>query len=416
MRLQAASPRSRRSRRHTGIAAAGVALAMIATLGCREDAGSPTGPEPVSAEGATLAAPLAFVQVSTGAFHSCGVTENGRAYCWGGNNAGQLGDGTIFGNTARTTPSAVIGGLRFRHVSAGYEHSCGLTTEDRVYCWGQNFFGQLGNGTQGSDHFQVATPAEILGGRRFRQVRAGYSHTCAITTARVAFCWGENLRGQVGDGTSGVNRDVPVRVLGDHGWAQLTGGGAHTCGVTQDHQLFCWGLNEHGQLGNGTTTSRTRPVPVSGGREFRQVEAGGEHTCAVSTSDLAYCWGRNFQGSLGDGTQADRLTPGAVAGSRRFANVSAGANHSCGVTLPGRGFCWGLNSQGQVGDGTLESRLKPVALAVPLALKAIVASNLIHTCGVTTANRAYCWGAGGLLGDGTRTLRAVPVPVVGPAS
>jgi alpha-tubulin suppressor-like RCC1 family protein len=388
---------------------------MIATLGCREDAGSPTDPEPTSAEGAALAAPLAFVQVSTGAFHTCGVAADGRAYCWGGNNAGQLGDGTIFGTTPRTTPSAVIGGLRFRHVSAGYEHSCGVTTDDRVYCWGQNFFGQLGNGTQGSDHFEVPTPAEVVGGHRFRQVRAGYSHTCAITPAGLAFCWGENIRGQVGDGTSGVNRDVPVRVLGNHRWAQLTGGGAHTCGVTQSHQLFCWGWNEHGQLGNGTTISRLRPIPVSGGREFRQVEAGGEHTCAASTSDLAYCWGRNVDGSLGDGTLSDRLTPGAVAGSRRFANVSAGSTHSCGVTLQGRGFCWGRNSQGQVGDGTLNSRLTPVALAVPLALKAIAASNLVHTCAVTTTNRAYCWGNGGLLGDGTTTRRLFPVPVVGPS-
>ena len=230
-----------------------------------------------SPELAVASAPLSFAQVSSGTFHSCGVTTDGRAYCWGGNDKGQLGDGTTFINTARTTPSAVIGGLRFRHVSVGYEHSCGVTLDDRVFCWGLNFSGQLGNGTQGSDHFSGATPAEVVGGRRFRQVRAGYSHTCAITRANVAYCWGDNLYGQLGDGTTTGDgpfnsRATPVRVLGGlHGPA--SGGGVHTCGVTQTDQVYCWGLNENGQLGVGNTVNRTRPVPVSGGRQFRQVEA-----------------------------------------------------------------------------------------------------------------------------------------------
>jgi alpha-tubulin suppressor-like RCC1 family protein len=393
-----------------------VAVLMIAAMGCRDGGESLTEPGLAVTDQAAATAPLAFVQVSTGAFHSCGVTEDGRAFCWGGDDKGQLGDGGTLFNATRTTPVAVVGGLRFRHVSAGYEHTCGLTTDDRVYCWGLNFFGQLGNGTEGSDHFQVSTPAEVLGGRRFRQVRAGYSHTCAITTSAVAFCWGENIYGQIGDGTSGVNRPAPVRVLGSQEWAQLSGGGEHTCGVTKTDQLFCWGWNEHGQLGNATTTNRTRPIPVSGGRAFRQVEAGGEHSCAVTTGDLAFCWGLNFQGALGDGTTAERLTPGAVAGSRRFAHVSAGAYHACGVTLSGRGFCWGLNGSGQVGDGTFGNRFTPKSLAVPLELRQVMASNMAHTCGITTSNRAYCWGTGGLLGDGTLTRRAFPVAVLGPAA
>lgn len=391
-----------------------LAFALIAALGCRDGGESLTGPGAAVPDGAAATAPLAFVQVSTGAFHSCGVTEDGRAYCWGGNDKGQLGDGATLFNATRTTPKAVVGGLRFRHVSAGHEHTCGLTTENRVYCWGLNFWGQLGNGTEGSDHFQVSTPAEVVGGRRFRQVRAGYSHTCAITMTYAAFCWGENIYGQVGDGTSGVNRPVPVRVLGGLAWAQLTGGGEHTCGVTRTDRLYCWGWNEHGQLGNGNTANRSRPTPVSGGRAFRQVEAGGEHTCAVTTGDLAYCWGRNFQGALGDGTVSDRLTPGAVVGLRRFAHVSAGANHTCGVTLSGKGYCWGLNGSGQLGDGTLVSRPRPVSLAVSLSLRQIMASNMAHTCAVTTSNRAYCWGTGGLLGDGTLTRRPFPTAVVGP--
>jgi alpha-tubulin suppressor-like RCC1 family protein len=386
-----------------------IALAAGA-LGCDQDSFAPGAPES-SPELAAAAAPLSFAQVSTGAFHSCGVTTDGRAYCWGGNDKGQLGDGTTFSNTVRTTPSAVIGGLRFRHVSVGYEHSCGITLDDRAFCWGLNFFGQLGNGTQGSDHFSVATPAEVIGGRRFRQVRAGWSHTCAITRANVAYCWGENNYGQLGDGTT-TWRPRPVRVLGSVSWRQLSGGAEHTCGVSQTDQVYCWGLNENGQLGIGNTVNRTRPVPVSGGRPFRQVEAGGHHTCAVTTGNLAYCWGLNLMGALGDGTTTRRLTPGAVAGLRRFAHLSAGDLHTCGVTLTGRGFCWGRNETAQLGDGTLANRLTPVQLG-NLALRQ-VSAGLLHSCGVTTGNRAYCWGSGGLLGDGTRTLRLVPVAVVGP--
>lgn len=397
----------------------GGALALTAAaLGCGQDSFAPSEPgsSPELAT-ATASAPLSFVQVSTGTFHSCGVTSDGRAYCWGGNDKGQLGDGTTFINVSRTTPSAVIGGLRFRHVSAGYEHTCGVTVDDRVYCWGLNFFGQLGNGTLGSDHFSVATPKEVVGGRQYRQVRAGYSHTCAITRANVAYCWGENHYGQLGNGTTTAAPGIatPVRVLGAIAWRQLSGGGEHTCGVSQSDQVYCWGFNANGQLGIGNTITRTKPVPVSGGRQFRQVEAGGSHTCAVTTGNLAYCWGFNFNGALGDGTTTQRLTPGAVAGLRRFDHVNAGDLHTCGVTLTGRAFCWGRNEIGRLGDGTPINRLTPAPVAGGLTFS-LISAGLFHSCGVTTSNRAYCWGSGGLLGDGTLTQRLVPVPVVAPAS
>jgi alpha-tubulin suppressor-like RCC1 family protein len=390
-----------------------MALALAA-LGCR-DAESPTAPESAAPELATVAPPgaLPFAQVSTGTYHSCGVTTGGRAYCWGGDDKGQLGDGQMPINTSRTTPVAVLGGLRFRHVSAGYEHTCGVTTEYRVYCWGLNFFGQLGRGTQGSDNFSFSTPAEVVGGRRYRQVRAGYSHTCAITLEDVAFCWGENGYGQLGDGTT-TWRPRPVRVLGTMAWRQLSGGGEHTCGVTKSDQLYCWGLNDHGQLGTGRTTNSARPAPVSGGRQFHQVEAGGYHSCGVTTAYAAYCWGLNFNGALGDGTTIERHTPGAVAGLRRFDHVNAGDLHTCGVTRAGKGFCWGRNETGQLGDGSLTNRLTPVAVAGGLELQ-MVSSGLVHTCAVTTDHRAWCWGSAGPLGDGTLIRRLVPVPVVAPS-
>ena len=387
-------------------------VVLGAGLGCGEDAESPTGPqEPTAPALATGAPALAFVQVSGGAFHTCGVTTVGQAYCWGGNSYGQLGDGTT---THRVVPTAVLGGLRFRHVSVGYDHTCAATTENRVYCWGLNMWGQLGDGTKGGDNWRVR-PVAVTGGRRFRQVRAGWSHTCAITPSDVAFCWGYNGNGQLGDGTiTSAGRATPVRVLGALSWQLLTGGGEHTCGVTQTNQIYCWGLNDRGQLGNGTTTRRLWPSPVSGGRQFRQVDAGSFHTCAVTTGDLAYCWGSNRFGGLGDGTTAGRLTPGAVAGLRRFNHVSAGDLYTCGVTLARRVFCWGWNESGQLGDGTLVNRPTPVRLGISLDMRLVAAGNW-HTCGVTTDDRAYCWGAGGgRIGDGTTPNRLLPVPVAGP--
>ena len=391
--------------------------AMAAALGCSDGPQAPTTPaEPaapaLAAASATTA--LSFIQVSLGFSHTCGVTTDNRAYCWGGNNYGQLGNGTTTYTTSQTTPVAVEGGLRFRHVSAGYDHTCGLTTGDRVYCWGLNMWGQVGDGTKGGDNWRTS-PVPVAGDRRFRQVRAGWSHTCAITPTDVAFCWGYNGHGQLGDGTiTAAGRAAPVRVLGGLRWSQLTGGGEHTCGVTTGNRLYCWGLNENGQLGDGSTTERLAPRAVSGGREYRQVDAGGlAHTCATSTADVAYCWGWNGFGQLGDGTTTQRPTPGAVAGLRRFDHLNAGHYHTCGVTLAGRTFCWGRNDQGQLGDGTTAQHLKPVQTGVGLDMRQ-VSGGLYHTCGVTTADRAYCWGAAGLLGDGTTIRHLTPVPVAAP--
>jgi alpha-tubulin suppressor-like RCC1 family protein len=246
-------------------------------------------------------------------------------------------------------------------------------------------------------------------------VRAGWSHTCAITPADVAFCWGENGSGQLGDGTlEGAGRAVPVRVKGGLAWEQLSGGANFTCGVTTGQRLYCWGSNEWGQLGDGSTIPRLTPRAVSGGRSYRQVDAGGAgHVCAVSTEDLAYCWGLNLMGALGDGTTSNRLTPGAVAGLRRFDHLNAGHYHTCGVTRSGKTFCWGRNDLGELGDGTNSQRLKPVAVAGSLTMRQ-VSAGLYHTCGVTSGDRAYCWGNGQLLGDGNTTPDFVPVPVAPP--
>ncbi len=390
---------------------AGLALAFV---GCAGETTAPDG-APSAPAAATSSAPLSFAQLSVGYMHTCGVTTGGKAYCWGANDFGQLGDGHPMGNVAQTRPVAVAGGLIFRHVSAGHQHTCGVTTDDRVYCWGQNGFGQIGHGTsaQGNDdHFMYITPTRVLGDRRYRQVRVGFEHSCAITRDQAAFCWGYGFDGELGDGGT-TYRTTPVRVLGSQSWRQLSGGGRHTCGVTFENRVYCWGFNEKGQLGIGNTSDRSRPAPVSGGLPFRQVEAGTEHTCAITTEQRAYCWGLNFMGALGDGTTSQRLTPGAVAGLRRWTDLSAGDVHSCGVAASALAYCWGSNALALLGDGTADSRLTPTQVGSTLSFR-MVSGNAFNTCAVTTTNLAYCWGTGGLLGDGTTNRRYSPWPVVGP--
>jgi hypothetical protein len=234
---------------------------LVAALGCREDAQSPTAPEPGPAVNSTAVIALSFRQVSAGVGHTCGVTTDNLAYCWG-RNFGSLGDGTT---TDRLTPVAVAGGLRFRQVTAGRGHNCGVTTDDLAYCWGLNDSGQLGDGTTTTR----LTPVAVAGGRRFLRVSAGDLHTCAVNPFDVAFCWGNNRFSQLGDNTT-TQHLAPVRVVGGLRFRQVTAGafglrpGPHTCGVTTGNLGYCWGRNDDGQLGDGTLKIRRRPTAVAG--------------------------------------------------------------------------------------------------------------------------------------------------------
>ena len=389
-------------------------MLAVALARCGGDGG--TSPNP----------PLIFAAIEAGSQHTCGVTTASSAYCWGSNDRGQLGEGTT---TARSRPVLVAaGGLTFAAVSLN-GHTCALVPARVAYCWGRNDFGQLGVGTTTgpescatpSGPFSCSTvPMPVVGAVPFAAISVGGGHTCAVTAAGAAYCWGWNDYGQLGDGTT-TTRSSPVLVAAPAGvtFVAVSAGETHSCAVTATGDAYCWGLNQSGWLGDGTTTTRLSPVLVAApaGVTFAAVSAARSHTCGVTPAGAAYCWGLNGSGQLGNGdaTMATQYTPVLVTvpAGVTFAEVSAGDYHTCGLTPARVAYCWGDGTAGQVGDGATQIRLTPVGVTGGLTF-AVVSAGQVHTCGMTPAGAAYCWGSNdfGQLGDGTMTNRSSPVLVV----
>lgn len=347
---------------------------------------------------------LTFVQLDAGNSHTCGVTIVAAAYCWGA-GGGRVGDGTI---EQRLTPTPVVGGLRFLEVSAGGSHSCGVTTEHVAYCWGSGFDGQLGNGTIFSGS---STPSAVSGGLSFATISAGHAHSCGVTTGSVAYCWGSNVDGRLGDGTTDT-RATPTLVSGALSFAQVSAGGFHSCGVTPTGTAYCWGENFGGQLGDGSNTTSLTPTMAQGNLVFERITTGFVHTCGITAGRLAYCWGFNPAGQLGDGTTTLRETPTPVSGGLSFAEVSGGSDHTCAVTTGNVAYCWGFNDYGRLGDGTSVQHNAPNPVSGALRF-AYVGAGFLHSCGLTTDNVVYCWGgnANGQHGNGTTNDSLVPLRV-----
>ena len=289
---------------------------------------------------------LTFSQISTGRDHTLGITTSGIAYAWGTNGVGQLGDNTI---TAKSTPVAVCGGLTFSQISAGNQFSLGLTTTGIAYGWGTNATGQLGDNTIVSQR----TPIAVCGGLTFSQLSAGRGSSgfsLGITTTGIAYAWGVNTNGQLGD-NSITSRITPVAVCGGLTFSQISAGGSHSLGITTTGVAYAWGLNTNGQLGDNSITSRITPVAVCGGLTFSQISAGDSYSLGITTTGVAYAWGLNTSGQLGDNTTVSKRTPVAICGGLTFSRVSAGGGNSLGITTTGVAYAWGVNGSGQLGDG-----------------------------------------------------------------
>jgi alpha-tubulin suppressor-like RCC1 family protein len=317
--------------------------------------------------------------------------------------------------TVPTTTTASWTSLTFRQVSGGWTHACGVTTDNHAYCWGSNGNGQLGNGTNsgpevcrsGVDWICSRTPVLVAGGYSFRQVSAGFEFSCGVTTRDVVLCWGHNQLGQLGNGTT-TDRVRPVRITNQVRIRAVTTGFHHACAVSIGDIVYCWGGNESGQLGDGTTKDRLMPTRRAVGVHFKTVSAGYRHSCGVSLDDRAYCWG---DPSLSYGIQ---LVPTAVRGGLTFKDVHSGYHRTCGVAEDDRAYCWGenddnLGSVSPTPDSLYQNTPRLVAGGQHYLA---VSTNLQPSCGVTTEHATYCWGfTDPSLGDGTTRSSITPVKV-----
>ena len=351
---------------------------------------------------------VSFTSVHVGAFHACGLTALGEALCWGANSQGQVGNGELFDVA---TPSPVFQGtLAFRGLSAGSAHTCAITSDSLAYCWGDNSRGQLG---VGSSSFPRAAPEQVVGGLKFKQISAGGTHTCGLTTDGVIYCWGFEDGGRLGNGqsTSGQSRPSPDTVFGGLRFSEVTAGGEHTCAIDLDQRTFCWGTGTFGQIGNGAAGSVVEPTEVAGGLTFATVTAGGNHTCALTFDGTAFCWGEAGSAQLGNGSLGDKDVPTQVAGGNVFVKISAGGNHTCAVS--GDAFCWGLNESGEVGDGTTEIRLEPTKVSFSGQFATVEAGKgpaQTVSCGFSDEQVVRCWGFGGAGQLGTGSFDDAPFP------
>ncbi len=300
--------------------------------------------------------------------------------------------------------------LIFTSLSLGTFHSCGLTGAGIAYCWGKNSEGQLGDGSV----INRAVPKPVASGLTFVSVSArGAYHSCGVTTDGVGYCWGSDEKGQLGDGST-LFSPVPLPVAGGLTFASITVERSHTCGITIGGQAYCWGYNGFAGLGDGSKSNSPVPVPVAGGLEWTSVSPGSGHTCGLTTGGTAYCWGANESGQLGIGTNEESLVPVPAAGGLSFTALASRDVHTCGVAFDGSVYCWGSNIFGELGDGTTAGSNLPVQVT-GLSRFSTLGAGSYHTCAITLSGSVSCWGANreGQLGIGNTAESHIPIQVWG---
>ena len=361
--------------------------------------------------------PQAMSELSAGDSHTCALTADGAAECWGFNSIGQIGNGTTTDAHIPTGVSGLTSGVVA--VAAGGTHTCALTSAGAVLCWGSNGNGQLGASTAPSPYSLV--PVAVTGlSPGVVAIAAGFEHTCALTSGGAVLCWGSNGNGQLGASTATLPYSlVPVAVTGlTPGVVAIAVGFEHTCALTSGGAVLCWGANTYGQLGNNSSTDSHVPFAVSGltsGVTAISAGAEGYHTCALTSAGGAQCWGANFYGQLG--STSSLLVPVPVSGLATGATaIGAGANHTCASTSAGA-MCWGYDVDGELGNNTMNNLSNPTPVPVTgltSGVAAVAAGGDAfgdHSCALMADGSARCWGrnANGQLGNNTTIGSPVPV-------
>ena len=420
---------------------------------------TPSDTTTTSAETAIPQHKNALISITAGGEHSCTLREDGTISCWGNNTAGQLGNGQSGENADSSVPVEVKGIENTTAITAGSLHSCALSENGTISCWGDNTYGQLGNGQSGDDRddrsADSAVPVEVAGITDATAITAGgnwnHSHSCALHQDGTISCWGDNSYGQLGNGQSGytlessdpiyedgdisyfprqIESSLPVKVEGITNAKAIATGYTHSCALHQDGTISCWGSNKYGQLGNGQSADdwydrsadSAVPVEVAGITDATAISAGYEHSCALHLTGTISCWGSNG-GQLGSKQIAESSVPVGVIDITDATAITTGFRHSCALRKDGTISCWGDNYEGQLGNGQSGPNTyspdspEPVKVAGITDATAITAGgnwNNGHSCTLHLDGAISCWGDNthGQLGNGSKDNFSEPAKVV----
>lgn len=366
------------------------------------------------ADSARVVVRLYLSMISVGDMHTCGVTAVGSALCWGGNSHGELGTGDY---DHRPQPSRSAHGYRFRSIAAAGGFTCAVATDDRGYCWGDDSMMELGESLAGKTS---SVPMAIAGGLSLQSVSGSQmAHACGLSTDGSAWCWGYNRFGMVGHG---ILRDEPepVAVVGGLSFTDLHSSYFRTCAVEASGSVYCWGHGGPTQIGDPAAAMDTcdgldcalAPMQAASPEAFSQVSVSATHSCAVTRDADVYCWGSNDAGQLGIGGYQDGAVPTRVGLAAAAMTVVTGRVHSCALLVDGTAHCWGDNTQGQLGSGAWSSTDLPQPVTGGLQFQ-YLSAGFHQTCALTDSGKAYCWGrnAERQLGVGDDPAYAAPTSV-----
>ena len=305
----------------------------------------------------TAAGGTNWKQVSGGDDFTAAIKYDGTLWTWGWNNVGQLGDNTT--GTRSSPITTIAGGTNWKQVSTGLGHTAAIKTNGELWVWGVNSYGVLGTNNISNYSSPVTT---IAGGTNWQQVACGYYHTAAIKTDGTLWTWGFNSYGGLGTNNTSSYSSPVTTSGGGTNWKQVTAGVGHTAAIKTDGTLWTWGGNDYGQLGDNTITAKSSPITtIAGGTNWKQVIVGYYHTAAIKTNGELWTWGRNDFGQLGNNNTSSYSSPvTTIAGGTNWKSVAGGGYHTLAIKTDGTLWTWGSNSSGQLGDNTTSSRSSPI--------------------------------------------------------
>ncbi|MFZ3009609.1 MAG: prepilin-type N-terminal cleavage/methylation domain-containing protein [Candidatus Microsaccharimonas sp.] len=373
-----------------------------------------------------------------GSSRNCAISRGNTAYCWGTNTYGQLGNNSTTNSAipAAVLTTGVLSGKTIKSLTLGYQHTCAIASDDKVYCWGRNNYGQLGNSTTTDSSVPVVVSTTgVLSGKTIKSLVAGFAHTCALATDSKVYCWGYGFFGQLGN-SSTANSSVPVAVSTSGVLSGKTvkslendsDSGDTNCVIASDDRPYCWGINTFGILGNSSTTNSSIPVAVStagvlSGKTIKSLDVDDETACAIASDDNLYCWGRGENGKLGNGTTTNSSVPVAVStagvlSGKTIKSVSVTYGHMCAIASDHNLYCWGLNNYGQLGNNSTTSSSLPVAVSTAGVLSGKTINQVVNsdyiTCALASDAKVYCWGNNeyGQVGNNSYTNALAPTAVL----